>query len=120
MLSEVKSIMSTKIFDLENYRPDDYENFSFLLAVTVGEKGKTGGDLFYIDVCTPKWLLDNQHDDVILGKGKLIVFRFDMKRILARIRDIFEGCSGKDWNEISIKLSRIGNWEFEDYREWKM
>jgi hypothetical protein len=117
MLSQVRNIMSTEIFDLENYRPDDYENFSFLLTVTVGAIGETGGDLFNIDVCTPKWLLDHQYDDVIIGKGKLIVFRCDMKMILARIRRLFEGCSGKDWNEIAIKLSRIGDWEFEDYKE---
>jgi len=117
MLSEVKAIMSTDIFDLNNYRPDDYESFSFLVTVTVGPKGEIGADLFDIDVCTPKWLLDNQNSDTILGKGKLIVFRCDMKIILARIRALFEGCSGKDWNEIATKLSRIGNWEFENYRE---
>jgi hypothetical protein len=117
MLSEVRSIMSTEIFDLENYRPDNYENFSFLVTVTVGPKGEIGGELFDIDVCTPKWLLDHQSDNAILGKGKLIVFRCDMKMILARIKGLFEGCSGKDWNEIAIKLSRIGHWEFEDYKE---
>jgi hypothetical protein len=116
MLSEVKGIMSTEIFNLENYKPDDDENFSFLLTVTVGPKGEIGGDNFDIDVCTPKWLLNNQYDDVILGKGKLIVFRCEMKRILAKVRALFDGCSGKDWNEIAMKLSRIGQWEFEDYR----
>jgi hypothetical protein len=117
MVSEVKGIMSTEIFDLENYRPDDYESFSFLLAITVGLQGETGADLFYVDVCTPKWLLDNQYYDVISGKGKIIVFRCDMKFILARVRALFEGCSGKDWNEIATKLSKIGDWEFENYRE---
>jgi Immunity protein 8 len=116
MLSEVKSIMSTEIFDLENYRPDDNEKFSFVLTIAVGPKGEVGSDFFDIDVCTPKWLLDNQYDDVIPGKGKLIVFRCDMKRILARIRTMFEGRIGKDWNDIAIKLSRIGQWEFEDYQ----
>jgi hypothetical protein len=54
---------------------------------------------------------------MILGKGKLIVFKFDMDMIFARIRKLFDNCSGKDWNDIAMKLSRIGNWEFENYRE---
>jgi hypothetical protein len=116
MLSEVKSIMCVDIFDLENYRPDDYENFSFVLTITVGIAGKEGGDLFDIDVCTPQWLLENQGDGFVLGKGKLIVFKCDMKFILGRIKRLFEGQSGNDWAEIAIKLSRIGRWEFEDYR----
>src|ERR1700748_330034 len=116
MLSEVKGIMSTEIFDLENYKPENNENFSFLLTVTVGPKGEIGAENFDIDVCTPKWLLDNQYDDFVLGKGKLIVFRCDMKKILARIRALFNECNGEDWNEIAVKLSRIGHWEFEDYR----
>jgi len=115
MVSEVKNIMSTEIFDLENYRPEDYESFSFLITVRVGPKGEDSSEIFYLDICTPKWLLSNQHDDFIIGKGKLIVFKCDMKIILKRIRQLFDGCSGKDWNEIALKLSRIGSWEFEDY-----
>ena len=117
MLSEVKSIMSTDIFDLDNYRSVDNENFSFSLTVSVGPKGETGAEFFEVDVCTPKWLLDNQYDDVISGKGKIIVFRCDMMRILNKVKALFDGCSGKDWQDIAIKLSRIGHWEFEDYQK---
>lgn len=116
MISEVKGIMSTDIFDLDNYRPDDSENFSFFITVTVGIKGGAGGDNFDIDVCSPKWLLHNRYDDFVLGKGKLIVHKCDMQQILSKIRTLFGGCVGNDWNEIAIKLSRIGRWEFEDYR----
>jgi Immunity protein 8 len=117
MVSDVKNIMSTEVYDLENYRPDDYESFSFLVTVRVGPKGEDSSDIFYLDICTPKWLLDNRYEDFVVGKGKLIVFRCDMKMILARIKSLFENCSGEDWNEIAIKLSRIGNWEFEDYQK---
>jgi hypothetical protein len=119
MLSEVKSIVSTEVIDLENYRPDNYEEFSISVTVTVGPKGEKAGDNFNIEVCTPKWLSENRHDDVILGKGKLLVFKCDMIMILAKIRSLFGGCSGKDWNEIAIRLSRIGDWEFENYQEYK-
>ena len=118
MQSEVKNISSTEILDFNTYRPTHEKSFSFLLTVKVGSKGANGGDLFYIDICTPQWLMDNHNlGEVILGKHKLIVFEFDMQRILKQIKALFDGCDGKDWNEIAIKLSRIGHWEFEDYRE---
>lgn len=34
-----------------------------------------------------------------------------------RIRSLIEACTGDDWDEISEKVSRIGFWEFEDYRD---
>ncbi|HTI09927.1 MAG TPA: immunity 8 family protein [Puia sp.] len=117
MLSEVRSITSTEIIDLDTYRPIDLKSFSFLLTVSVGAKGTIGQDLFNIEVCTPQWLMDNHNQaEFVLGRRKLIVFEFDMQRILGKINSVFNGCYGKDWNEIAIKLSRIGYWEFEDYK----
>jgi hypothetical protein len=118
MLSEVKSIISPDIIDFENYWPEDEESFSFLISVLVGIKGEPAAESFDIVVCTPKWLLNKYSEsDMILGSNKLIVFRFDMDRILKRIKNMFANCSGNDWNEIAIKLSRIGHWEFENYQQ---
>jgi len=118
MLSEIKNIISPDIMDFKNYWPEDEESFSFLITVLVGPKGEPTKESFDIVVCTPKWFL-NKYDEseMILGKNKLIVFKFDMERILARIRKLFDNCSGKDWSDITIKLSRIGRWEFENYQE---
>ena len=118
MLSEIKKIISPDIIDFKTYWPEDAESFSFLITVIVGPRGDAGEESFDVVVCTPKWLL-NKYDEneMILGKDKLIVFRFDMDRILARIRKLFDNCGGKDWDEIAIKLSRIGKWEFENYQE---
>ncbi|HEX9502999.1 MAG TPA: immunity 8 family protein [Patescibacteria group bacterium] len=117
MQSEVKSIISAEIVDFNTYRPIDEKSFSFLLMVAVGPKGTMEEELFDIEVCTPKWLMDNHNlGEMVLGQHKLIVFEFDMQRILEKVKRLFDSCSGKDWNEIAIKLSRIGHWEFEDYR----
>ena len=116
MLSEVKNIISPDIIDFGNYWPEDDESFSFLITVLVGPRGTAIEESFGVVVCTPKWLM-NKYDEneILLGKNKLIVFKYDMDRILLRIRKMFDNCSGKDWKEIAIKLSRIGRWEFEDY-----
>jgi hypothetical protein len=118
MVSEVKKIISPDILDFNTYWPADEERFSFLLSVIVGPKGTITEESFDIEVCTPKWLLDKyDEDELILGRNKLIVFKFNMDRISSRIKKLFENCAGKDWNEIAIKLSRIGHWEFENYQQ---
>jgi len=118
MISEIKNIMSSDIFDFKTYWPEDERSFMFSITVTVGIKGKPGGDLFGVEICTPKWLLDNYNEnEIILGVDKLIVFKYDIEKILSRIRALFDGCSGNTWEEIAIKLSRIGHWEFENYQE---
>ena len=116
MVSEVKSIISPDIPDFNAYYPDDYKNFALLIQVMVGPKGQDGSESFDIEVCTPQWLDEHREEyESVIGKGKLIVFKLDLPSILARIRKIFNGCTGKDWNEIAINLSRYGTWEFENY-----
>jgi len=55
MQSELKSIISTQIIDLDIYRPIDEKSFSFTLTVAVGPKGTVEEEIFDIEVCTPKW-----------------------------------------------------------------
>ena len=118
MVSEIKNIISPDILNFETYWPEDEESFSFLITVLVGPRGGAGEESFNVVVCTPKWFLKKyDENEMILGKNKLIVFKFDMERILARVRKLFDNCSGKDWGDIAVKLSRIGHWEFENYQE---
>jgi hypothetical protein len=118
MVSEVKNIISPDILDFNAYYPDDYKSFSFLIQVMVGPKGENSSESFDVIVCTPQWLIENREEyDTVIGKGRLIVFKFDLPNILSKIRKIFEGCSGRNWSEIAINLSRYGHWEFENYRE---
>ena len=84
----------------------------------VGPKDQPVQESFGVTVCTPRWLLSKYDENqMILGKDKLIVFKFNMEAILNRIKRLFNNCGGNDWNEIAIKLSRIGHWEFENYQE---
>ena len=116
MQAELKSIISPGISDFKKYLPNDNKNFSLLLEFVVGEKGKEGGDIFTIEVCTPHWILENYKlGDLVFGRGKLIVLDYDEKGIFEAIRNYCNLCNGKTWDEIANKISRIGLWEFEDY-----
>jgi hypothetical protein len=47
----------------------------------------------------------------------LIVFEYDYDRLLRTIEQVCESTEGDTWQEVADRLSRLGAWEFEDYRE---
>lgn len=51
----------------------------------------------------------------ILLRHTVIVEEYDFKKILNIILDIISKSKGRNWEEISSKLSRYFYWEFEDY-----
>lgn len=116
MKVEIKSFISPDILDFKNFEPTDKESFSFLLEFIVGLKGEKGGDEFSIEVSTPKWLLENyKKEDVLFCRHRIIVFEYDINRIINEIENHFESVIGNSWEEIANKISRIAHWEFEDY-----
>ena len=116
MYAELKWIHSPDIDDFSSYYPENPDSFAFLLQAMIGIKGEDGEDTFDIEVCTPEWLKSNySKDEVLIVRHMMIVFEYDFERIKQRIKKYCDGTSGKTWEEIAEKLSRIGHWEFEDY-----
>lgn len=117
MKAEIKNIISPDILNFETFQPADPESFCFLLEITVGLKGQNSGDNFSLQVLTPNWLLQNhQNNDVVFGRHVLIVFEFNLDAIFREIKNKIESLEGSSWQEIADKISRIAQWEFEDYR----
>jgi len=115
--AEIKLIYSLDIDDLDNYSPDDPDCFGFNLRLIAGPKGQPGEESFDIQVCTPQWLLSRfAREEVIVGRHFLIVFEYNFSRIRAKIEKSCERCTGETWNEVALKLSRLGYWESEDYQ----
>jgi hypothetical protein len=113
----IKSVTSPDFMDFSTFQPENRENFSFLLDLTIGLKGEEGGNDFSLNVVTPLWLMENyQKIDVVFGRHTLIVFQYDMENILREIRNKIESIEGNSWDEIASKISRIAHWEFEDYK----
>lgn len=119
MKSEIKDFFGSGLdCSLESYIPEEKDNFGVLLDIEVGIQDEEGSDVFYITLCTPKWLIENQaNDKIILGLHYLIMFKYDYKILYDKLQELF--CiEGKDWEEIATKLSYIGHWEFQDYQEY--
>lgn len=116
MKVEIKNITSPDILNFEYYNPEDKKSFSFLLELEIGELGKDGADLFTIEVCTPKWLIENyQTKDIIFGQNKIIVFEYDIKNIIDVIEKYLDSLYGDTWKDIVNQISKIAKWEFEGY-----
>jgi hypothetical protein len=120
MKAVIKRLHSPDIDDLFNYVPSDPESFCFLLQVMAGPGFEEGEESFDIQVCTPKWLLENhRREDVIIGRHLLILIEYNYDRMLQTISSFISKCDGATWEEVAEKLSRLGKWEFEDYQEYK-
>jgi len=68
-------------------------------------------------IVTPKWLERTQSkEDVVVGRHHLLVFEYNLTRIIDFIKRYCESCTGADWTEVGTKVARLGHWEFEDYK----
>jgi hypothetical protein len=120
MKVEIKVFHSPDVDDLEKYVPEEPDNFGFLLELSAGPKGEEGVESFDVMVCTPQWLISNKSkEDIIIGRHYLIVFEYDYERLMAYLKKYADAIDEKDWNGVAEKMSRIGRWEFEDYKEYK-
>jgi hypothetical protein len=118
--AELKHLLCIAAPDgLEVYRPADPVDFALDVQALVGQVGEGGEESFAFTVTTPTWLAGHAGD----GKGftflrhVLLVESWDAKLVERAIRDLVGNTTGADWNEVAMKLSRFGYWEFEDYRE---
>jgi hypothetical protein len=113
----LKRLHSPDIPDLDSFTPEDPTCFAFLLQAMFGPEHAGGEESFDIVVCTPLWLAQEvDRKRVIEGRHHLIVSGYDLARIRGFLADYAKGCAGNTWQEVANKLSRLGKWEFEDYR----
>jgi hypothetical protein len=117
MRAEVKAIYTTDMDYLELYPPEDPGRFRIWVRAMVGSKVGEGEDSFDICVCTPSWIEEAcEREGFVVGRHFLVVGRFDVAFIKKVIIELIEGCEGNTWQEVAEKVSRIGHWEFEDYK----
>ena len=117
MKAEVRRFHSPDIADLDAYTPPNPTNFAFQLQVMAGPKGAAGEESFDLEVCTPEWLAERlRTDKVVIGRHHLMVTDYDWPPISAFIRTWVGNCEGDTWEQVALKIGRLGHWEFEDYR----
>lgn len=117
MKAEIKEYFSPEIKDLSNFNPEIPNNFCFFLQLLIGPKNEKGAESFDIEVCTPFWFQTNFKYEIVPGRHYLFVKEYNFECILNYIKNFVESCEGSNWHEVAEKISQIGYWEFEDYKE---
>ena len=103
---------------LNDFTPEDSRDFSLVVELGIGERASEGFDNYTINVCTPSWLARElkKNGKPIFVKGVLLMEEYDPVLISSRIVEVITSTSGKDWDEVNMKLVKYFNWEFEDYK----
>ena len=113
----LKRLHSPDALDLESFAPVNPASFILLLQAMFGPEGSEGEESFDILVCTPRWLAaEVERKSLVDGRHHLVVSKFDLAQIRSFLVGYAKNCAGKTWAEAATKLSRLGKWEFEDYR----
>jgi hypothetical protein len=55
---------------------------------------------------------------VFCPRHHLVMAAFNYEALRACITDFCSSCEGADWTEVGTKVSRLGHWEFEDYKAY--
>jgi hypothetical protein len=104
--------------DLESFRPEDGDNFALLVTAFVGPSDAPGEEMFDFVVCTPRWLAEHPPEKGFwFLRNHLLLTRWDYEVLERAVRDLCAHAVGDTWEEVAMKLSRYGHWEFEDYRD---
>jgi len=115
--AEIKRLHSPDVPNLKAYVPEDAGNFGFLLQIMVGPIGGAGEESFDVVVCSTRWVGEHLGPEgILVGRHYLVVDSYDYRRLEGFLRRYVDQCSGSTWEQVAMKLGRLGKWEFEDYK----
>ena len=113
----IRSVWSADVDDLGRWQPEA-PGWSLPLRLIVGPSDGPGDESFDVTVCDAAWLEARaEADGVFDARHHLVVPGFDWHRVRGYLDRRVSACHGADWSAVAMQLSRLGHWEFEDYRE---
>jgi len=116
MKAAIRRLHSPDVFDLATWRPPE-QDFGILVQMLVGPADRPGEESFDVTVCTAGWLAGlARADRVVDARHHLVVDQYDFDELEKYLQDRVSACDGSSWDAVAEELSRLGRWEFEDYR----
>jgi hypothetical protein len=112
--AELKSLTTIEHDELDTFHPNG--PFGIWVRALIGPENGRGEESFDFLVCTLDWLKDNLHGDFTLGRHYVFTRSWDYAALYTFVAHYCHTCTGSNWHEVGEKLSRLGRWEFEDYR----
>ena len=111
LVPELKSLTSPDL--KRDELPKDPGCCCVLVEVEISPKGIDGGDIFSFVVATPNML--DVTDRWQWGRGYLILGTFSWGLVERAVQSLLSHASGESWKELTDKLSKELNWEFENF-----
>jgi hypothetical protein len=100
--------------------PGDAAEFMLLARMYVGPANQPGEESFDITVCTPEWLAEacRRAGGIYNPRHHLVINleSFDKRAPEAWLAQRVQAIQADTWTEVGERISRLGHWEFEDYR----
>ncbi|WP_082506075.1 Imm8 family immunity protein [Deinococcus sp. Leaf326] len=118
MKAELKGIVSTEFsYPFEQFYPEDERSFGMTVQLLVGPKGENSSEIFDLLICSPDWIkTEYAHQGYTWGTNILILLEYDFFLIKECIERYISLCAGENWADLAYQISKIGGWEFENYR----
>jgi hypothetical protein len=117
MQAELRSLVSPSLPSGLNEAPDNPRDCWVVMQADIGYEGGDGTEIFTFYVTTPAFLERNLDDEGYeLGRGLIVVKRFDWAVVEKLIKRICADVQGDSWAVLAQTLSRNFFWEFEDYQ----
>ncbi|MCU9954649.1 immunity 8 family protein [Burkholderia sp. BKH01] len=116
MKAKVKSFDLGGTVGVFEYVPEDQDCFCLWMTFVIGSVVSDGGDYFRLMICTPGWLKNNLAY-MSWGRHMLIVNDgYKPQSIIDYVGEFLASLDEKDWPALTAKISRVMEWEFEDYK----
>lgn len=113
MKAQVRFISTNDGEDLEGVVLEDPDDVDIWITVVDGP----GQESFQLRVRSPLSLTRELNQwGPLHERHMIVVAKWDPQQIRSFINRLFTQAEGRDWNEVGEKLSRLGYWEFEDYK----
>jgi hypothetical protein len=115
--AQLRSLFSPDADPLDQFAPEG--PFGILVMAMIGPADARGQESFDFMLCIPDWFASSM-GDIADGRHHVFVKEFDYSRLKGFVENYCARCHGTSWREVGEKLGRLGKWEFEDYREYKV
>jgi hypothetical protein len=111
----VKMIVSYDLPDATSL-PADPEHCRVGIVAGIGLEGDDAQDDFRFQFCTLKYVASKvRNSRYFCDRGLVVVEGFSWEIVELTLASICDQIEGQSWDEIAKELSKIGEWEFEDY-----
>lgn len=109
-----KLVQRDNLEDLALFKPSG-DNFCVEVEACIGNQENDFSNTYWFKVCSAEWIKNEviNNGKPILGRGLMIVDSYSVTAIQFRFNEILASIEARNWEELTIELSKYIFWEFD-------